>query len=295
MIVRMLNWWRRYGGRDLSADCYGSIEGQPREPARDLPYPPEDLMRSVGPTNRRLYDNPTGGLIFGDEVPERCYESVFDFGCGCGRLARQLMQQNSRPRRYLGVDLFARSIRWCRANLTARDPGFVFLHHDVYNATFNPSGRRSPEPLPGEDGVFSLIIAHSVFTHITQSSIGHYLSEIARLLQTRVGVFKSTWFLFDRRSFPFMHEDQAALYINLTDPSQAVIFDSTYVRQQFERAGLSIYKVTPPEIRGFHWELFARRDLGGCHTAQFPEDNAPFGIARPPRSVSESCSSVSCR
>jgi hypothetical protein len=53
------------------------------------PLPPLDLRRSVGPVEKEHWKNPSGGLIFGAQVPPESYVSVFDFGCGCGRTARQ--------------------------------------------------------------------------------------------------------------------------------------------------------------------------------------------------------------
>ena len=73
--------------------------------------------------------NPSGAPIFG-AAPER-FDHVLDFGCGCGRLARQMLQQLPRPRRYTGSDLHAGMIRWCNTNLAPLAPGFTFLHHDV--------------------------------------------------------------------------------------------------------------------------------------------------------------------
>ena len=39
------------------------------------------------------------------------------------------------------------------------------------------------------------------------------------------GWLHASWFLFDKRLFPMMQPFQNALFINETDPSNAVIFD----------------------------------------------------------------------
>lgn len=98
-----------------------------------LPLPPLELRYQIGPLDDADYDNPAGMPIldaFG--VPHDVYRAVFDFGCGCGRQARQMLQQKVRPRRYLGVDIQRRVIDWCNDNLAIADPAFEFLHHDVY-------------------------------------------------------------------------------------------------------------------------------------------------------------------
>jgi hypothetical protein len=90
---------------------------------------------------------------------------VFDFGCGCGRIARQLMQQSPRPQRYVGIDLHRGMIEWCRENLAPHAPGFEFQHHDVFNPGLNPGTDMRPprtRPFPVGDRAFTLVNAWSV-------------------------------------------------------------------------------------------------------------------------------------
>jgi len=132
----------------------------------DIPFPPLHLRKSVGPIEDCFYDNPGGGLVFEREVPPENYRSVFDFGCGCGRVARQLLLQTETPvGSYLGVDLFLESVTWARENLTPANPVFRFSHHDVFNAQFNPSSSREFAPLDAGDAAFRPGIARSVYAH----------------------------------------------------------------------------------------------------------------------------------
>jgi trans-aconitate methyltransferase len=80
-----------------------------------IPIPPFEMRQLVGPTNEAAFDNPSGDPIH--QIAESNFDTVLDFGCGCGRLARQMIQQRVRPRNYLGIDLHAGMIRWCRENL----------------------------------------------------------------------------------------------------------------------------------------------------------------------------------
>ncbi len=58
----------------------------------------------VGPTEPAASHNPDRTLVISG-VDASHFDAVFDWGCGCGRVARQLIQQVPRPRRYLGIDL----------------------------------------------------------------------------------------------------------------------------------------------------------------------------------------------
>jgi SAM-dependent methyltransferase len=152
-----------------------------RQPAA-LPVPPPEMRDLIGGAGPERFDNPSGEPVY-DYPPADAYDSVFDFGSGCGRVARQLIQQQPRPRRYLGVDLHAGMVEWCRRELAPHAPGFRFEHHDIYNAGLNPEGRNRTLPLPADDGEFTLFNAISVFTHSTQDQAEHYLQEAARVLR----------------------------------------------------------------------------------------------------------------
>lgn len=250
------------------------------DPNQELPFPPEEMRRLVGSADPSLFDNPTGRLVVRG-VPPEAYDSVLDFGCGCGRIARQLIQQDPSPRAYLGIDLHRGMIEWCRQNLMPRAPGFRFEHHDVYNRALNPEGKREPVVFPTEAGAFSLVNAWSVFTHLLESQVAHYLSEVARVLRAD-GYFQSTWFLFDKSEYPMMQEFQNALYINDVDPTNAAIFDRRWLMTQIAARGLKLVSASPPKMRGFQWVLLMTHRDHACPPAELPEDRAPKGIQRPP-------------
>lgn len=243
-----------------------------------LPLPSPAMRALVGPTDPAAFDNPTGDDLFGALVPAECYDRVLDFGCGCGRNARMLIQQRRRPSAYLGVDLHAGMVDWCRANLTPAAPQFEFRHHDVFNAGFNPGGATGLMALP-TDEQFGLFIAHSVFTHILPEAAPHYLAELRRTLAPG-GRAVTSWFFFDKRYFPMMQEFQNALFINTTDPTNAVIYDRAWFHGALADADLGIVTATPPQVRGHQWVvvLAARSETDGRH---LPEaDDAPFGVVR---------------
>lgn len=247
----------------------------------ELPLPPLAMRELVGEPDPSAFQNTDGAPVF-PEVPPELHRRVFDFGCGCGRIARKLLQQRELPEQYVGIDLHRGMIDWCRANLAPHNEAFRFLHHNVYNLTFNPTGGQpSRAPFPIREERFTLVNAHSVFTHILEEDIFFYLQECARVLAPH-GVLRSTWFLFDKALFPMMQEFQNSLYINTIDPTNAVIVDRAWLQAGLRDLGLAIVGATPPSIRGFQWILLMRHAGPDIDEMELPEDIAPEGLARPP-------------
>jgi SAM-dependent methyltransferase len=250
--------------------------------APNLPYPPPEMRALVGPTDVASFDNPTGSLVYEYLQPDQ-YRRVFDFGCGCGRVARQLILQSPRPEQYLGVDLHRGMIEWARTNLAPAAPGFEFVHHDVYNRSFNP-GDGLPEvaSLPAPDSAFTLINALSVFTHLTERQAVYYMREAARILAPE-GLVHASFFLIDKRQFPVMMESNNVLYLSYEEPSTAVLDDRNWVCRIAADAGLTLVAVVPPRVRNHQWVLMFAHGRSGVEPVGFPEDNAPIeAVVIPP-------------
>jgi SAM-dependent methyltransferase len=245
-----------------------------------LPLPPLEMRALVGPLEDSAFDNPTGEAVV-PGLPVEAWDFVLDFGCGCGRMARQLLQQRSRPRRYLGVDLHAGMVRWCQTHLAPRAPDFEFVHQDVRNLGFNPQGAHETMPFPVPDRQVSLLLAWSVFTHLRQDAAAFYLTETARALRPD-GRALTTWFLFDKRDFPMMQTFQNALFINDIDPTNAVIFDREWLVGRFDAAGLVMSAIEAPSIRGYQWKIELRHRTAGLEHVEFPPDTAERRRLAPP-------------
>ncbi len=240
------------------------------------PVPPPEMRALVGPTEIAAFDNPSGDRVY-PYLEASAYRSVFDFGCGCGRVARQMMLQDSPPERYLGIDLHAGMIRWCREHLTPCAPSFEFLHHDVFDDSFNP-GPDKPRwaPFPAADRSFTMVNALSVFTHLVESQVAPYLREAARVL-TDDGVVHASFLLLERQDFPFMQQHANALYVSWEHPAAAVVFDRDWVIRTARESGLTVVAAHPPPIRGYQWVLEMRHSRAGVAEAQIPPDIAPRG------------------
>jgi SAM-dependent methyltransferase len=110
---------------------------------------------------------------------------LLDIGCGCGRIARHLL--DSPIAAYAGFDRHPGMIKWAQSHISARDDRFEFQHVDVQSGydelDSNPGTVSAAEfVFPYDDGVFTGALAASVFTHIDFSATSRYLSETARVL-----------------------------------------------------------------------------------------------------------------
>lgn len=233
----------------------------PNEPLPP-PLPPVELRRLVCHDDA-LFNLPGAGeLVFPYLSDASQYRSVFDFGCGCGRIARQLMAQSARPNRYIGVDIHRGMVEWCQNNLTRANRDFAFFHHDVWNMGLGAdNSRQTTAPFPAETGSVTLAIAHSVFTHVYKEQTEYYLREFERILADD-GVARTTWFLFDRSTFPMLFDFQVALYVNEVDATNAVIYDWRWVLETLTAAGLRVKHVVPAHVAGHQWEIYLEKRRG---------------------------------
>lgn len=181
--------------------------------------------------------------------------SVLEIGCGIGRDAIPLTTRLSEEGTYLGVDIIAPSIDWCRENITSRFPHFSFVHFDVKDQLHNPAGTMSAldvsVPLPS--GTVDLIILQSVFTHLLRPEIVHYLHEFRRLLKP-AGLVYATMFMFDDAvlasaratdltawSLTFDHEVDDGCRINDPEtPTGAVAYSAASLDQMLKETGLRL-------------------------------------------------------
>lgn len=114
---------------------------------------------------------------------------ILDIGCGVGRLPIGLRAQLGALPRYTGVDVDAGVIRWCRRHIN--DPAAAFVHLDLANERYNPSGQSITGSfrLPMTNESFDVIYLYSVFSHMLMPDVMAYLHEFRRLLAEGGTVF----------------------------------------------------------------------------------------------------------
>ena len=115
---------------------------------------------------------------------------LLDLGCGFGRLAIGFLSTGD-PVSYIGIDVNNNAISWCERYISSRNSTFQFVHLNLQNNRYNPSG----EPidlkfkLPLEDKSVDVIYLYSVFSHMLQNDIKYYLRELHRVLVSSGKVF----------------------------------------------------------------------------------------------------------
>ncbi len=146
---------------------------------------------------------------------------VLEIGCGVGRDAIQLTKLLSSGT-YTGVDIIKPSIEWCGANITSRFPNFRFHYLDIHSQIHNPSGqvRVQEVQLPVKDQSIDRIILQSVFTHMFEPDIVHYLREFRRVLRPGGRVFAS-FFVLDEESLDMARSGQRP-------PDHTLCFEFSY-------------------------------------------------------------------
>jgi ubiquinone/menaquinone biosynthesis C-methylase UbiE len=183
-----------------------------RYTARKLYYAPIDLIE--GATGKRDALTPPKGMIFtgsGDFRQQgrdlvKTFEKlgglqpnhrVLDIGSGIGRIAVGLTEYLNKEGSYEGFDVMERGVVWCQKNITSRFPNFKFLYTPLKNDLYRDDGESADNfRFPYDDNSFDSIILTSVFTHMMDTEVKHYMGEIQRVLKPTGKCF-ATYFLLD--------------------------------------------------------------------------------------------------
>ncbi len=229
-----------------------------------FPLPPVSMRGLVSPViDESYYDNPSGDYIWGPlDIPPlkagQAYEKIFDFGCGCGREARQLLLQKDKPRSYVGLDVNPEMVNWCKKNL--KHDGFSFHHHDVWNPTYAPNNSKNRvAPIKQLGSGFTLIEANSVFTHLHADQTKFYLEQMQSMLAP-LGLIRGTWFLFNKACFPMMNEHQNTIFVDEFDTTSAVYYDWLYLVNLIKSMGYRMVKIVWSPFMGFHNMIYLARN-----------------------------------
>jgi ubiquinone/menaquinone biosynthesis C-methylase UbiE len=191
------------------------------------------------------------GLVHADDC-------ILDIGCGAGAMVPEFARRLGPKGRYVGFDVHAPSIRWCRDHY-AKDPRLAFELAEIasaYGTTSGPSATSFRFPI--EDGEANLVLAKSVFTHLLAPEASHYLAETCRALKSGSAAV-ITAFLFDasapvlplvHRAFPFGDRNGLVRWRLQARPTAAVAYEKSSFERMVQAAGLRVQWMSPGYFPG---------------------------------------------
>lgn len=212
-------------------------------------------------------------------------DHFLEIGCGIGRDAIPLTKILSPKGSYTGVDIIRPSIEFCQSAITPLYPRFRFIHLDVKDQLHNPNGvsRMVDHQLSIANGTIDKVIAWSVFTHMWEHDIRHYLREFFRVLKPG-GMVYATCFVVDdaiaararetnltRWGITFEHKINDHCYISDPNyPLGSIGYTKSSIDQMIADCGFE----KPRE--------FARGAWSGAYSASEAEDGQDGLILRKP-------------
>jgi SAM-dependent methyltransferase len=183
------------------------------------------------------------------------HELIVDIGSGQGRLATGLLR-SMKNARYLGIDVSADSVAWCRRNITARHPSYQFQHIDVVNARYNPSGVPLSVDfrLPVADGAADIVYMWGLVTNMEPEHLAAYAAETSRMLRQGGRLFLTANIEDDVPTVSINPDNYTAFAC--TGPLHLVRYERRYFIDVFERAGLRLTELSHHAVGSCQSELY---------------------------------------
>ncbi|MHB8208604.1 class I SAM-dependent methyltransferase [Mucilaginibacter sp.] len=106
---------------------------------------------------------------------------ILDIGCGTGLLGIAAEPFTFNGGSYTGIDVMSKDINFCKAHFESDN--YKFIHFDVANPTYANTQSAELKPWPIESNSKDLVVALSVWTHLSEADAIFYFKEIERVLR----------------------------------------------------------------------------------------------------------------
>jgi SAM-dependent methyltransferase len=214
-------------------------------------FPPLHLRRAVGATATPDGSSMQYLLLMKMVAGAKSSSSILDIGCGCGMLEMVLARYVTTGR-IVGIDIHMPSLEWAKSNISSNHPNIDFVHADIYNRDYWPTGKKSAaEFFSGfQSSTFDLVVAKSLFTHMLIDELPIYFEAIANNL-TPGGKGLLSFFLLNEDQNRLQDEGRADFAIvrdrpgdpygfrRRSTPSAAVGYDESFVKNLLGKSGLN--------------------------------------------------------
>jgi SAM-dependent methyltransferase len=220
-------------------------------PNRNKPLiPPLKLRRIIGQSDNYMQDRTEPLKKYGNLTPN---SAILDVGCGVGSLAYSLISYNNFQGRYEGFEIEKDFTDWLRKNITPKYPNYHFIYADIFNKSYNFSGKILPAEFrfPYDSSTFDIVFLNSIFTHMLPTEMEHYLSEINRVLKPEGRCLISYFLLSKERPKEIVENEIRSRFIdsgksywttNLKFPEDATAYEQEYILCLYEKYKLKLAK-----------------------------------------------------
>lgn len=127
-------------------------------------------------------------------LPKHTGNRILDVGCGTGLMSMVAQNYINDNGEYIGLDINEKEIDFCRQHYNK--PNLSFVHHHSNNAFYTKDKDFVNNPWSFNDGMFNLVTALSVWTHLNEKDAVFFMKEVSRVLSNG-GLVIITVFLLD--------------------------------------------------------------------------------------------------
>jgi len=221
----------------------------------ELELPPKSL-RFMNEDDQKFFDIGRVNIKLLEEYGLDKTSFILDIGSGYGRLAYALNKEFPKfSGKYVGVDILPKHVKWCQDNIEEKLENYKFDHLNIINDRYNPEGTiKADQVIIDYNSVeFDLVCLFSVFTHMYERDIKHYLSQINNNLK-KGGLCIATFFIYDDERLKKINSREDAFnmkyelnshtrYYSPEDKLHAISFKKDFVQKMCVEHNFSMEKI----------------------------------------------------